>query len=93
VVVSVVRIHLADDHALFREGLASLLASGEGVEVVGTSPTGEEAAERVSLTKPDVIVTQLDMDLRTAEEILEGCSGPHRTRGYWCSPSSTASIF
>jgi DNA-binding NarL/FixJ family response regulator len=72
VVVSVVRIHLADDHALFREGLASLLASGEGVEVVGTSPPGEEAAERVYLTKPDVIVTQLDMDLRTAEEILEG---------------------
>ena len=39
---------------------------------MGTSTTGEEAAERVSLTKPDVIVTQLDMDLKTAQEILEG---------------------
>jgi two-component system, NarL family, nitrate/nitrite response regulator NarL len=69
-VVSVVRVHLADDHALFREGLSSLLAAREGVEVVGTSTTGEEAAERIALTKPDVIVTQLDMDLKTSEEIL-----------------------
>jgi DNA-binding NarL/FixJ family response regulator len=69
-VVSVVRVHLADDHALFREGLSSLLAAREGVEVVGTSPTGEEAAERIAVTKPDVILTQLDMDLKTAEEIL-----------------------
>jgi DNA-binding NarL/FixJ family response regulator len=38
--VSVVRIHLADDHALFREGLASLLAASEGLEAVGTSPQG-----------------------------------------------------
>jgi len=55
--VSVVRVHLADDHGLFREDLASLLAASEGVEVVGTSPMGEQAAERVALTKPDVIVT------------------------------------
>jgi DNA-binding NarL/FixJ family response regulator len=68
--VSVVRVHLADDHTLFREGLTSLLAASEGVEVVGTSPTGEEAAERVARTKPDLILTQLDMDLKTAEEIL-----------------------
>jgi DNA-binding NarL/FixJ family response regulator len=70
--VSVVRVHLADDHTLFREGLASLLAASEGVEVVGTSPTGEEATELVAQTKPDLILTQLDMDLNTAEEILSG---------------------
>jgi DNA-binding response OmpR family regulator len=67
-----VRVHLADDHTLFREGLASLLAASEGVEVVGTSPTGEEATELVAQTKPDLILTQLDMDLNTAEEILSG---------------------
>jgi DNA-binding NarL/FixJ family response regulator len=71
-VVSAVRVHLADDHALFREGLAALLAANEGVEVVGTSSTGEEGAKRVSLTKPDLIVTQLDMDLKSAEQILTG---------------------
>ena len=65
-------MHLADDHTLFREGLAALVAASEGVEVVGRSPTGEEAAERVARTRPDLILTQLDMDLKMAQEILEG---------------------
>ena len=69
--MSVVRVHLADDHTMFREGLAALLSSQEGVEVVGTSSTGPEAAERVRRTRPDVIVTQLDMQPRSAEEIIE----------------------
>ena len=67
-----VRVHLADDHTMFRQGLESILSSREGVEVVGTSSTGPEAAERVRQTRPDVIVTQLDMQPKTAEEIIEG---------------------
>ena len=67
-----VRVHLADDHTMFREGLESILASQEGIEVVGASSTGPEAAERVAETKPDVIVTQLDMQPKTAEEIISG---------------------
>ena len=69
---SVVRVHLADDHTMFREGLKSILASNEGMEVVGSTSTGPEAAEQVRQTKPDVVVTQLDMQLKTAEEIIEG---------------------
>jgi DNA-binding NarL/FixJ family response regulator len=66
------RVHLADDHTMFREGLQAILSSREGLEVVGSSSTGEEAAEQVRETKPDVIVTQLDMQPKTAEEIIEG---------------------
>ena len=66
------RVHLADDHTMFREGLEGLLASREGIEVVGTSSTGPEAAEQVSETRPDVIVTQLDMQPKTAREIIDG---------------------
>jgi DNA-binding NarL/FixJ family response regulator len=40
------------------------------VEVVGLSPSGGEAAAIVRQTKPDVVITQLDMQLKTAEEIL-----------------------
>ena len=70
--MSVVRVHLADDHTMFRQGLESLLASQEGIEVVSASSTGPEAAERVRQTRPDVIVTQLDMQPKTAREIIEG---------------------
>ena len=66
------RVHLADDHTLFRDGLEAILASREGLEVVGSTSTGEEAAVQVGKTKPDVIVTELDMQPKTAEEIIEG---------------------
>jgi DNA-binding NarL/FixJ family response regulator len=66
------RVHLADDHTMFKEGLKSILASHEGLEVVGQSGTGEEAAAQVAKTKPDVVVTQLDMQSKTAEEIISG---------------------
>ncbi len=67
-----VRVHLADDHTMFREGLQAILSSREGIEVVGSTSTGDEAAAQVRETKPDVIVTELDMQLKTVEEIIEG---------------------
>ena len=66
------RVHLTDDHIMFRQGLESILSSREGIEVVGTSSTGPEAAAQVATTRPDVIVTQLDMQPKTAREIIEG---------------------
>jgi DNA-binding NarL/FixJ family response regulator len=67
---ALLRVHLADDHTMFREGLAALLSFEEGLEVVGASPTGEAAAAIVGETKPDVVITQLDMQLKEAEAIL-----------------------
>jgi DNA-binding NarL/FixJ family response regulator len=66
------RVHLADDHTMFRQGLEAILASREGVEVVGSTATGEEAAALVGQTQPNVIVTQLDMQPKAAEEIING---------------------
>ena len=64
------RVHLADDHTMFRQGLQSILSRREGIEVVGSTSTDEEAAAQVARTKPDVIVTQLDMQPKAAEEII-----------------------
>jgi DNA-binding NarL/FixJ family response regulator len=69
------RVHLADDHTMFREGLEAILSSREVVEVVGSFSTGEEAAAQVAETKPDIIVTQLDMRLKAAEEVIKGLRG------------------
>jgi DNA-binding NarL/FixJ family response regulator len=67
-----IRVHLADDHTMFREGLESILASrGGGIEVVGRSSTGgEEALALIEENKPDVIIAQIDVDLDTAREVL-----------------------
>jgi two-component system NarL family response regulator len=55
------RIVLVDDHALFRDGVASLLLAW-GHEVVGQAADGEEAVGLVDETSPDVVL----MDLRMA---------------------------
>jgi DNA-binding NarL/FixJ family response regulator len=67
-----IRVHLADDHTMFREGLESILASRRGgIEVVGRSSTGgEDALALIEENKPDVVITQIDVDLNTAREVL-----------------------
>jgi DNA-binding NarL/FixJ family response regulator len=64
------RVHLADDHTMFREGLESILASHGGIEVVGQSSTGDDAVALVEQSKPDVVIAELDADLKTAGEAL-----------------------
>jgi DNA-binding NarL/FixJ family response regulator len=70
--MAAIRVHLADDRTLFREGLEAILSSRSDVEVVGKSSTGEEATAQVGESKPDLIITQLDMHLKKVEEILSG---------------------
>ena len=83
------RVHLADDHTMFRQGLQSILSRREGIAVVGSTSTGEEVAAQVVRAKPDVIVTQLDMQPKAAEEIIEGLREAPPIRGSSCSRCGT----
>src|SRR5829696_9141559 len=66
-----VRAILIDDHTMLREGLVSILSSrGGDIEVLGHSPTGEEAFTLLQENTPDVVITQIDMDLHKAKEVL-----------------------
>jgi DNA-binding NarL/FixJ family response regulator len=65
-----VRTFLLDDHTMFREGLHSILSSREGIEVVGHSSTGEEAFALLQENSQDVVITEIDMDLNTAKEVI-----------------------
>ena len=56
-----IRVLIADDYALFRHGLASLLAAESDFEVVGEAADGREAVEMARELKPDVIVMDLSM--------------------------------
>jgi DNA-binding NarL/FixJ family response regulator len=57
----VIRVVLADDHPVVRAGLAALLTSLPGIEVVGVASTGREAIREVVTTHPDVAVLDLQM--------------------------------
>jgi DNA-binding NarL/FixJ family response regulator len=56
-----IRILIADDHTLFREGLRALFASEGDVEVVGEAADGEEAVRKALETRPEVVVMDLMM--------------------------------
>ena len=54
------RVLIADDHALFRDGLRSLLEA-RGVEVVDEARNGREAVELAHAQRPDVVLMDLAM--------------------------------
>ncbi len=55
------RIVVADDHAIVREGLRALLAAVDGYELVGTAATGPAAVRAAVTLKPDVMVMDIQM--------------------------------
>jgi DNA-binding NarL/FixJ family response regulator len=66
-----IRVLLADDQRVVREGLATLLGLLDGVEVVGTAADGDDAVGLAAEVRPDVVL----MDLR-----MPGCDGVEATR-------------
>lgn len=56
-----IRILIADDHTLFREGLRALLASVPDIEVVGEAASGQETLGKAGELQPDVILMDLQM--------------------------------
>jgi len=59
--VSKIRVIIADDHAILREGLRALLALATDIEVVGEAADGHEAIERATALKPDVVIMDVAM--------------------------------
>ena len=56
------RVLLAEDHALVRSGIRSLLEASKEVEVVGEAGTGREAVEMAAALKPDLVLMDLAMN-------------------------------
>lgn len=72
--MNVVRVVIADDQALFREGLRTLLSTRQEVEVVGEAGNGQEACAMVERLEPDVVL----MDLRMP--VMDGIQATARLR-------------
>jgi DNA-binding NarL/FixJ family response regulator len=63
-----IRVLIADDHALFREGVRAILKSVPDIEIVGEAGTGQEALTLTSELKPNVILMDIQMpDLNGVE--------------------------
>ena len=65
-----IRVLLADDHTLFRQGLADVLASYGGMQVVAEVPNDAEALRLARELEPDVVIMQVQMPFERAKESL-----------------------
>ena len=73
-----IRVLLADDHTMFRQGLAGVLASYAGMEVVAEVPNDADALELARERSPDVVIMQVQLPFSRAVETLEAMRAfPH----------------
>lgn len=56
-----IRILLADDHRMFRQGLREMLERKTGFQIVGEATTGREALAQVARLRPDIVLLDIQM--------------------------------
>jgi DNA-binding NarL/FixJ family response regulator len=73
------RVVIADDHPVVRDGLSALLGSVPGIAVVGTAGTGREAVRCAVVLRPDVLVLDVQMPeldgIAAAREVARAAPG------------------
>ena len=68
---SKIRVLLADDHAMFRQGIKEMLTTDEEIEVVGEAQNGREAVALAEKLAPDVVLLDVEMPVMGAKEAME----------------------
>src|SRR6266404_4731502 len=66
-----IRVLLADDHAIFRDGLRKLLDSDEDITIVGEAQNGAECIKMLAKLKPDILLLDLRMPDKDGLAVLE----------------------
>jgi two-component system, NarL family, nitrate/nitrite response regulator NarL len=66
-----IRILVADDHAIFRDGLRKLLEGADDVQIVGESSNGVECTKMLGKLKPDILLLDLRMPEKDGLGVLE----------------------
>jgi DNA-binding NarL/FixJ family response regulator len=66
--MNAIRVLAADDHALFRDGLRALFASLRDMVLVGEAATGWEAVRQAEALQPDVVLMDIHMPGRSAQD-------------------------
>src|SRR5215203_4408428 len=66
-----IRVLLADDHTMFRQGLASIFASYGGMEVIAEVPNDGETLKLAHELSPDVVIMQVQMPFERAKQSLK----------------------
>lgn len=73
-----IRVIIADDHTIFRDGLKTLFASNAEFQIVGEAGDGDEALRFIRKLRPDILLLDLQMPKRSGMEVLESLSEDHQ---------------
>jgi len=89
-----ITVMLAEDHAIVREGLRSLLGLDSEIEVVGEAATGRQAVELARKLRPTVVVMDIAMPLLNGFEATRQILLVRPAPRCWCSPrTATTSMW
>ncbi|MCW3104364.1 MAG: two component transcriptional regulator, LuxR family [Bacteroidetes bacterium] len=69
--MSPIKLMIADDHCLFREGLKSLLGDFKNIAVIGEAGNGKMLVEEIKKERPDVILMDLNMPVMDGIETIK----------------------
>ena len=79
--MNAIRVLVADDHAVMRQGLRALLAETRDILIVGEASNGREALKRAAELQPDVVIMDLSMpDMNGLEATRALCARRPETR-------------
>ncbi len=70
-----IKVSIADDHDLIRQGLKRIISFEEDMIIVGEAENGERAMEMLKLQKPDVALLDLNMPLLNGIDVLKNIKG------------------
>lgn len=65
-----IRVGMAEDHLVLRQGIVALLKNVKNIEVLFDVGNGQELIDNIALTKPDVILLDIDMPVMNGREAL-----------------------
>ena len=82
----VIRVVVADDHGVVREGIRHVLSGEAGFEIVGEAETGVQAVEKYKQLRPDLVTMDIVMpDMGGIEAVREICRTDPDAKVLMCS--------
>lgn len=69
--MKLIKVAIADDHAIVREGLKQILELDENITVIGEASNGKETLDMLKTCKPDILLLDINMPVMSGIDVLE----------------------